>query len=57
LRVYCINEDFTPGEEVNQLCHVTLASSSPSARHLDNRLAILQPAATKAPTKAEDPGI
>src|SRR5215510_11595221 len=58
VRVYRINKDFTPGEEVKQLGPIDAGIFAHQARVTpDNRLAILVTRGNEGtPTKAEDPG-
>src|SRR6266849_5510497 len=58
VRVYRINKDFTPGEEVKQPGAIDAGIFAHQARvTLDNRLAILVTRGNEAtPTKPEDPG-
>src|SRR5262249_32105485 len=58
VRVYRINKDFTPGEEVSQPTPIDAGIFAHQVRTtLDNRLAILVTRGNEGtPTKAEDPG-
>src|SRR4029453_14237076 len=58
LRVYRINPDFTPGEEVKQAGSIDAGIFAHQVRVTpDNRLAILVARGNEGtPTKAEDPG-
>ena len=58
VRVYRINQDFTPGEEVTQPGPIDAGIFAHQVRVTpDNRLAILVTRGNEAtPTKAEDPG-